>query len=183
MSKTPPSAAIIGPRFSRSLYVGRHRTARGIAVSSRDAQDVASQRRARGPARPPRRPLGDPRGGVVQGHRVPAGGGAHSGVAVADRRARARREGEGASGDREDDREQGRRSRRGRRDARAHEAPRARPGRRRRLPAASRGRAQDCRTDLDAARHHVARRPEDWQQSRAGCATSPGWERGARRRS
>ena len=80
VSRTSPSAWIIGSRFSRSLYVGRHRTARGIAVSSRDAQDVAPQRRARGPARPPRGPLGDPRGGVVQGHRVPACGGADQGV-------------------------------------------------------------------------------------------------------
>ena len=73
---------IIGSRFSRSLYVGRQRTARGIAISSRDAQDAAPERRARGPARPPRRPLGDPRGGVVQGHRVPAGGGTDQGVAL-----------------------------------------------------------------------------------------------------
>ena len=75
VSSASPSAAIMGSRFSRSLYVGRHRTARGIAVSSRDAQDVAPQRRAGGSARPPGRPLGDPRGGVVQGHRVSARGG------------------------------------------------------------------------------------------------------------
>ena len=162
-----PSASIIDSRFSRSLYVGRQRTARGIAISSRGAQDVAPERRARGSARPPRGPLGDPRRGVVQGDRVPACGGADPGVAAADRRARARGQGEGAARDRQDDRDQGRRGRRGRRDARAHEAPRSRSGGCRRLPPASRSRPEDGSAHLDAARHHLARRAEVRGRGRA----------------
>ena len=85
VSRTSPSASIIASRFSRSLYVGRHRTARGIAVSSRDAEDVAPERRAGRSARPPGGPLGDTRGGVLQGHRVPARGGADPRVSAPDR--------------------------------------------------------------------------------------------------
>ena len=40
VSSTSPSALIMASRFSRSLYVGRQRTARGIAVSSRDAKTL-----------------------------------------------------------------------------------------------------------------------------------------------
>src|ERR687892_275369 len=74
MSSTSPSARIICSRFSRSLYVGRHTTARGTYISSPGGQDAASERRDRGPARSPGGHLRDSRRGVLQGDRVPARG-------------------------------------------------------------------------------------------------------------
>ena len=76
-----------------------------------------------------------------------------------DRAARARRQGEGAPGDREDDRGEDRPDRREGRDRGADEAARTDPARRGRLHAAARARAEDGAADLAGARRDHARRP------------------------
>ena len=119
-----------------------------------------AQQRACGAVRAARRPDGARGRRLVSGRRLPPSGGPDPRDPVVGRAARLERQGQGASGHRQDDRGQDRRDRRRRRDSRADEEEGGRAGRGRLLHAAAGPRAEDRAADLAGARDHDRRRLE-----------------------
>src|SRR3954449_6231063 len=164
------SARIIFSRFSRSLYVGRQTVAFGTkqeATYDRPRGGAARERRNCRPVRPPRRPDGARRGGVLSHPGLPPCGHADARDIGLDRAARTRRPREGAAGDRQDDRGEDRPDRREGRDRRSCEQALRRPARGRAVHAAARSRAEDGGAHLEGARRHDARRAEGGRRERA----------------
>src|SRR4051794_18928680 len=164
------SERIIFSRFSRSLYVGRQTVAFGTkqeATYDRPRGGAARKRRNCGSVRPPGRPDGARRSGVLPRARLPARRDPDARDVRLDRATRTRRASEGAAGDRQDDRGEDRPDRRQGRDRCTCEKALRGPAGGGAVHAPAGSRAEDGCADLEGARRHDARRAEGGRRGRA----------------
>ena len=167
---------------ARCRSAGRRRRAH-LRIIAADGRDAAEERRGRRPARAARRPARARGRGLLPRARLPPRGDADPRDRRLGRAARARRQGEGAVRDRQDDRGEDRPDRREGRDRGAHEAEGARARGGRQVHAPARARPEDGAPDLAGARRHDARRAEGGGRAAAAARARRASARRARRRS